>query len=87
MKSDLEVYVASEFAATQQLLTRMLAHMAILAKHMGMEHDAYLSMILEASMRDLDLVDFWDVPEAQKETVREKAKARLAELITGASAR
>lgn len=87
MKSELELYVASELAATQQLMVRMLTHMAIQAKHMGMEHDAYLSMVLEASTRDLDLVDFWDVPEAQKDVVREKAKARLAELITGASAR
>lgn len=87
MKSEFELYVASELAATQQLIVRMLTHMAFQAKHMGMEHDRYLSSILEACTRDLDLVDFWDVPEAQKEIIREKAKARLAEIITSASAR
>lgn len=87
LKSELEIYVAAEFAAIEQLLTRMLAHMAIQADRQGLDHDAYLSGIMEASLRDLDLVDFWDIPNEQKEATLERCKARLTAIVTAASAR
>jgi hypothetical protein len=86
-KSDIEIYMAAEFAAIEQIIVRLLAHMAIQAQQQGLDHDKYLSLVLDASSRDMDLVDFWDIPQEQKETVRERAKARLALLITDASAR
>lgn len=79
MKSDQEIYIQSEFAATQQMLITTMTAVVHLTKAVAqMERQELLQPLMEGGLKSLDLVDFWDVPEEQKELVREKAKARYS---------
>lgn len=85
--SGFEIHTIAKLAATEQLLVRVLAHLAINMKHKGMDHDEFLSGLLDATSDDLDLMTFPDLSDEEADTVREIAKERLAEIFTGASAR
>lgn len=87
MVSKFELHTLSELAALRQLVVRLLAHAGLQAKIAGFDHDDYLQMLMEASMRDIDLAEFPDLPEESASAIREMAKQRLGVIVTGAGAR
>lgn len=81
MKSDLELYVQSEFAATHQLLVGTLSMLMKVLERDGIDRAAILDAHLEGGLRALGGVSFPGIPEEQKEVVTELAKARYTALI------
>jgi hypothetical protein len=84
---DFRLFVEAELAALRQITVRLLAVGAIQAKHAGMDHDAFLTTIHDAVIRDIDSADFPGREEQDAAKIRERAKDRASTIITGASQR
>lgn len=82
MKSELEIYLQAEFAATQQLLVGTLSTVLKLVERSGSNREAVLTAHLEAGLTAIDGIDFWDIPQEQKDSVTELAKARYTALVS-----
>lgn len=87
MVSKFELHTLAELTALRQLVVRLLSNAGIIAKHAGLDHDQYLQGVMEASLRDIDLAEFPDLPDENASLIKEMAKERLAVIATAAGSR
>lgn len=85
--TEFERYTIAELAALRHLTARLLAYAGISIKHLGGDHDAYLSSLLDATIADIDASDFPDLSLDDASLIREMAKQRASIIVTGAGDR
>ena len=70
--------VFAEVAAISMAVTKTIAGLASPSSDKG----PYLSRILEAGLRDLEKIDYQNIPDERRVTFRKKVTARYTDLIT-----
>ena len=78
MQSQFEEDVFAEVAAVTMAITKAIGGLAPLSS----DQRPYLSRILEAGLRDLEKIDYQNIPDERRTAFREKVKARYTEFIT-----
>jgi hypothetical protein len=70
--------VSAEVAAISMAMTKAIGELASLSSDQG----PYLSRILKAGLRDLEKIDYRNIPNRRRAAFLRKVKARYTELLT-----